>query len=127
MTCARLAVAALAATLLCAAQRPGEPPPVLWKHADRHIGRLVTISGRIVASFKHRGYCMLHFHKDHQKYLTVIIRKKQLKRFPEAPEDYYLDKDVLVRGRVRLRGRQPVIYLTEREQIWIVGEALQSK
>lgn len=108
-----------------AAKKEPRLKTIRWSQTPRHYGRWKTVSGEIVATFRDRRYLHLHFHKDAKKYFTVLIRKRHLKRFPEDPEEFYLDKDVLVYGKIRRRGRRPVMILTRRDQIWVVGETLQ--
>ncbi len=107
-----------------AAKKEGKLKPIRWSHTHRHYGRWKTVSGRIVATYRDRRYLHLHFHKDAKKYFTVLIKKRHLKRFPKEPEEFYMDKDVLVYGKIRKRGRRPVMILTRRDQIWVVGETL---
>lgn len=102
-----------------------EQTPVSWKDAARNMGKTVTISGTVVAAYKHKLYCMLHFHKDHPKHFTVIIHRRNFKRFPKDPWQYYLNKQVLVRGKVVEQGGRPAMVLNNRKQIWIVGEAIR--
>lgn len=118
-----LGPAALLAAL-CAARPYSGPPPVSWEHAPRHVGKTVTVSGAVVVSHRDKRRCELNFDKDWQAHFAVIIPRSRLRYFPPNPEEYYLNKRVLVRGRVRRRGDRPVIYALRRDQIWVVGEAL---
>lgn len=107
-----------------AAKKEGKIRTIRWSDTRRNYGRWKTVSGKIVATYRDRRYLHLHFHKDAKKYFTVLIRKRHLKRFPKEPEEFYMDKDVLVYGKIRKRGRRPVMILTRRNQIWVVGETL---
>lgn len=115
--------AALGAAFAAAAPYSG-PPPVSWEQAPRYVGKTVTISGAVVVSHRDGLRCELNFDKDWQAHFTVVIPRSRLRYFPPKPEEYYLNKRVLVRGRVRQDGERPVIRVLRRDQIWVVGEAL---
>ena len=98
--------------------------PVNSAKTHLYYGKWRTVGGKVVATKKTKRYVYLHFHKDHQDTFTVMIYRRWWKRFPKDIEDYYVDRDVLVRGTIRKRDGRPVIVLSQRRNIWIVGETI---
>ncbi len=83
---------------------------VSWEEADRHEGEMAVVEGTIVRSHRTAGVLYLNFHPNWKRYLTVVIRSKDLSRFPEDPETAFKGKKVRVRGEVnRFKGRLEMI------------------
>jgi hypothetical protein len=98
--------------------------PLDWTQTARYYGRWRTVAGKVVATHKDKRYLYLHFHKDHKDHFTVVIHRKYWKRFPKKPRDYYQDEDVIVRGTIRRSKGRPVVFVSRRANLWVVGEKL---
>jgi len=109
-------------------QEPALPSGVIsWKDAAKHIGKDVTVEGKIVDS---KGYVMrgkgtasfLNIGKPYPEpdRFTVVIWPEDRSRFPKEPENYYLGKRVRVSGRIGTYKGSPQIILRDPSKIKIV-------
>lgn len=93
---------------------------VPWEEARLHVGREVVVEGKVVRT--HRGKEILHldFHPDWRKHASVVVKGKDLLRFPWDPETFYKGKTLRVRGKVVLYKGRPEIVVRAPEAISFV-------
>ena len=103
-----------------AAATAGETVP--WDQARAHVGREVTVEGKIVRTHRGKNILYLNFHPNWKKYLTVVIFGKDLPGFPDNPETFYRNKALRVRGTVTLHKDRPEIVVTSPAAITVVGD-----
>jgi endonuclease YncB( thermonuclease family) len=100
--------------------RAADENTIPWDLAENYIGKYLSVEGKITRTYNSGKACFLNFHNNWTRYLSLIIFENVLHRFPEKPEEFYLDKFVRARGKLkRYRGR-PEIVLNSPNQIAII-------
>ena len=94
---------------------------VSWKDAGQHIGREVTVEGRIVGTGATRSgsITFLNFSRNRGDF-TVKIFERYKKNFPQDPQRMYRGKTVRVTGRVGQYKGEPDMEIRRPEQVQIV-------
>lgn len=100
--------------------RSGELDVIQWQEADQYYNQNKIVEGKIVASNNTGKVCFLNFHKDWRRYFTAVIFASDFNKFPEHPEDHYLNRVVRVRGLVKEYRGKPEIILKSPTQIEII-------
>ena len=95
---------------------------VSWQDAAQYYGQVVTIEGRIVQTYNSGKVVFLNFHEDYRTYFKAVIFADDWSKFPEPPEDLFLNKLVRVTGLVKEYRGAPEIIVEEPMQIEIVEE-----
>lgn len=93
---------------------------ISWRDAAHYYGQTKTVKGRIVASNNTGKVCFLNFHKNWKKYFTAVIFSSDFDKFPLYPEDYYLNRIVLVTGLIKEYKGKPEIIVKSPSQIEII-------
>jgi DNA/RNA endonuclease YhcR with UshA esterase domain len=114
---------------------PEEPPPVPvsealagredvvpWQEAGDYIGQEVTVGGTVVRTYNSGKAAFLNFDKDWRGKFSVVIFASDFDNFPQPPHKMYLNKTILVTGKVKEYKGAPEIIVESPEQIEIVGE-----
>jgi hypothetical protein len=97
----------------------GETVP--WDQAKLHVGKVITVQGKIVNTYNHRGeVCFLNFDTDWRDKFYIPIFQKAFRFLPEEPQDYYMNKTIRVTGEVTLHKGRPNIEVRDLDQIEIV-------
>jgi len=96
------------------------PEIVSWKEAHKYYGKIVTVEGRVVATYNSGKACFLNFHKNWRRYFTAVIFASNFRKFSSAPEEYYRNKKVRVKGLVKEYKGKPEIIVTSPTQIAIL-------
>ena len=95
---------------------------ISWKDAHNYYGQLLTVEGAIVATFNSGRACFLNFHQDYKRYFSAVIFAADFNKFPNAPQDFYLNKTVRVTGVIKEYQGKPEIILNDPVNIKIIGE-----
>jgi len=95
---------------------------VSWQDAGKYVGRLVTVEGLVVATYRSDKVLMLNFHQDYRKHFKVAVFADKLAKFPEHPEDFYKKRLVRVTGIVVEYEGAPEMVVDEPEQITVVEQ-----
>ena len=95
---------------------------ISWKDAHNYYGQHVTVEGIIVASYNSGRACFLNFHQDYKRYFSAVIFAADFGKFPQAPEDFYLNKTVRITGLIKEYQGKPEIILKELSSIKIISE-----
>ncbi|MBC8420614.1 MAG: thermonuclease family protein [Desulfobacterales bacterium] len=91
-----------------------------WDLAGNHVGKTVAVEGKIVRTHNSGNACFLNFHNNFTRYLSLVIFENSFRKFPLKPEEFYLNKTVLVKGRIMEYKDGPEIVLESPRQIEIV-------
>ncbi|MEM1109147.1 MAG: OB-fold nucleic acid binding domain-containing protein [Planctomycetota bacterium] len=95
--------------------------PVNWGAAHNYIGQRITVQGKIVNTYNHRGeVCFLNFSKDWRGKFYIPVFDEVFADLPEPPEDYFLNKTIHVTGTVTQHRNRPNIEVDNIRQIEIV-------
>ncbi|MEM1211982.1 MAG: hypothetical protein AAGI68_06740 [Planctomycetota bacterium] len=88
---------------------PLAPPPagvVQWHEADQHVGRLVTVEGKIVRTQNIGRITFLNFSNNWRGQFSIVVFEDAYAGFPSPPEKYLLNKTLHITGPVTIhRGR----------------------
>jgi micrococcal nuclease len=93
---------------------------ISWQDAAQFYGQSKTVEGKIVVSNNTGKVCFLNFDKNWKKYFTAVIFASDFDKFPDHPEQYYLNRTVQVSGLIKEYQGKPEIILKSPAQITIV-------
>ena len=104
------------------------PPPagsiVYWTKAHEHVGREITVEGKIVATKNIGNYCFLNFTDEPRggDRFHLIVYKEAFDDFGGNPEDTLLNKMLHVTGTIEMdpKGERPQIRIKSKEQVKVV-------
>lgn len=92
-----------------------------WDQAHRHVGRVVTVEGRIVRAHNTGKVCFLNFVPDHPSdAFYLIVFEDLLSAWPQPPDTYFMNKTVRATGQVHLHRGKPQIRIERKDQIEVV-------
>ncbi|MEE9117019.1 MAG: OB-fold nucleic acid binding domain-containing protein, partial [Calditrichia bacterium] len=92
-----------------------------WDIAGNYIGKYMSVEGKIARTHNSGKACFLNFHNNWTRYFSLVIFDNVFHRFPEKPEEFYLDKFVRVTGKIKMFRGRPEIVLNSPEQIEIIA------
>ena len=95
---------------------------IAWQDAADHYEEYATVKGKIVATHNSGKACFLNFHPDYKHNFTAVIFSEAFSSFPDNPENYYLEKQVLVTGTIQKYKGKPEIILEDASQIEIITD-----
>ncbi len=87
--------------------------------ARRNYGERVMVTGRVVRTYNSGKACFLNFSEDWKKGFSAVIFAGSFHKFPDSPEDYYLNKDVRLVGVIREYKGAPEIILNDQTEVEI--------
>jgi hypothetical protein len=97
---------------------PGEP--VAWTDAHKYQGQTITVKGTIVDTNNIGQICFLNYDPDWQGKFYVAMFKEAFELLPDPPEEHYLNRTLLVTGKVTLHRDRPQIEVRDVSQIEVV-------
>jgi len=97
---------------------------ISWETAGRHIGKRVCVEGKILRTHNSGKACYLNFHNNFTRYVSLVIFQEDLWKFPLHPDSFYLNKTVLVRGKIETYEGKPEMILHSPKQITIIEGSL---
>lgn len=125
----RLLTAALMVwtTPVLASEPPISPdearPHVSWEDADRVVGRVAFVSGRVVDVRSFDEVTLINFYANRPPAkFTGVIRAADLGQFLPSPKELYRGKIVRIRGLVTTFKGVPQIAITSPEQVEVLPE-----
>lgn len=78
----------------------------------------VIVQGKVVDTHKGKGVVFLNFEKPYpDSCFTALIWDEDWNKFPGSPEEYYLNKLVRVKGKIKFYKGKPEIFLENPSQI----------
>ncbi len=95
--------------------------PVAWGAAHNYIGQRITVEGKIVNTYNHRGQiCFLNFSENWQGKFYIPVFDEVFADLPEPPETYFMNKTIQVTGKVTQHQNRPNIEVRDIKQIKII-------
>lgn len=99
---------------------PAPDEPVPWGDAPKYLGQVITVEGTIVNTNNIGNICFLNYHADWQGKFYIAMFKEAFELLPDPPETHYLDKTLLVTGKVTMHRDRPQIEVHDVSQIEVV-------
>ncbi|MDB5206046.1 MAG: hypothetical protein JWR72_1121 [Flavisolibacter sp.] len=101
--------------------------PISLSEVDFFVGDSVTVTGKVLtaryfADTKTQPTLLNMGAPFPDQLLTVVIESADRKYFVENPEVYYLNKDIVVTGKIVLFKNKPQIVVRNKEQIKVLKE-----
>jgi len=93
---------------------------ISWETAERSIGKRALVEGKIIRTYNSGKACYFDFHNNFSRYLSLVIFHQNFWRFPSNPETVYLNRTVLVKGKIEEHEGRPEIILRSPKQIKIL-------
>jgi hypothetical protein len=91
-----------------------------WNEAEAHVGKQVTVEGRVLGIHCSPTSCLLAFDPTFNRF-TAVVQAKDFGAFPpEKLDAEYVGRQVRVRGTVQLLERKPEIVLARPEDLELV-------
>lgn len=95
-------------------------PIISWREAKEHVGEEVIIKGEVVDTHNSGEAIFLNFHPEYWHNFTAVIFVGDKSKFDVEPANYYLNKVVQVRGKIKKYKGTPEIILRTQKQIEVV-------
>lgn len=102
---------------LCQARQEGTLGP---EEAVNHVGEYRSIQFRVVRTYNSGKAVFLNSHDPWQGYFEVVIFPEHWGEFPQPPEDLFLNRCVVIYGKLQLYKGTPEIVLQSADHIRIV-------
>ena len=99
---------------------PAPNDSVAWTEAQNYLGQTITVKGTIVATNNIGQICFLNYDPDWQDKFYIAMFKEAFELLPDPPEEHYLNKTLLVTGKVTLHRDRPQIEVRDLSQIEVV-------
>lgn len=99
---------------------PAPEGPVPWTEAHQYLGQTITVKGTVVDTNNIGQICFLNYDADWQDKFYVAMFKEAFELLPDPPETHYLNKTLLVTGKVSLHRDRPQIQVHDVSQIEVV-------
>lgn len=99
---------------------PSPDGPVAWTEAHKYHGQTITVKGTIVDTNNIGQICFLNYDPDWQDKFYVAIFKEAFDLLPDPPEVHYLNRTLLVTGKITLHRDRPQIEVRDVSQIEVV-------
>lgn len=99
---------------------PAPDGPVAWTEAHKYLGQTITVKGTIVDANNIGQICFLNYDPDWQDKFYIALFKEAFDLLPDPPEQHYLNKTLLVTGKVTLHRDRPQIEVHDVSQIEVV-------
>ncbi len=98
---------------------PGEGEIIPWDQAKLHMGRTITIEGKVVATSRLASICFLNF--THEQgggpSFYLVIFKDQYETWGGKPDEHFRDKTIRVTGKVEDHQGRPQMKILAKEQV----------
>jgi hypothetical protein len=93
-----------------------------WDQARLYVDQEITIEGKVILTNTNRTrtVCFLNFIQEWRGRFYVILFKDVLDEWPDAPDKYFLNKTIRVKGKVVDRKGVPQMQVSKASQITIV-------
>jgi hypothetical protein len=99
--------------------RTSDEDIIPWDLAGNYLNKHMAVEGKITRTHNSGKACFLNFHNNFTRYFSLVIFAHAFKKFPDRPEEFYLDKFVRVKGKIKLYKGKPQIILKSPKQIEI--------
>lgn len=88
-----------------------------WEEAGNHVGKTVTVEGRVVSTRRIANGIALDFHADFASHFRVIIPGNAATKFPSDPMVRFNQRNVQVTGKVEAERGIPFIRVVDPKNI----------
>ena len=107
------------------------PTFISLEDVAQHVGDSVTVNGMVYPTKymvnSDNKPTLLNMGAPYPKQLlTVVIYEEDRSKFPESPESYFKEKELLVSGRIELYNDRPQIIVRKREQVIVKESAAKA-
>ncbi len=112
----------VAADLKATAPEPKQGEVVPWSKAREHIGRTITVEGKVLQTNNIGSICFLNFTNEPRggdKFYMVVFRDA-FDLFGGKPEVYFKGKTVRVTGKVEDHKGRPQMKIRKKEQVVVI-------
>lgn len=99
---------------------PAPDGPVSWEDAHKYLDQIITVEGTIVDTNNIGNICFLNYHAQWQDKFYIAMFKEAFELLPDPPETHYLNKTLLVTGKVTMHRDRPQIEVNDVSQIEVV-------
>lgn len=99
---------------------PAPDGPVPWNEAHKYLDRVITVEGTIVETNNIGNICFLNYDTNWQDKFYIAMFEEAFDLLPDPPETHYLNKTLLVTGKVTLHRDRPQIEVNDVSQIEVV-------
>ena len=118
------------ALIICSISRAEQPPispdealpRVRWHEAEKAIGKIALVSGKIEQVGHIKTISFLNFDPRRRDVFKLIVREAHRDNFPKSLDELYKGKIIEVRGRVTVYAGVPQIQVVNPDQIAILDE-----
>ncbi|MEM6552033.1 MAG: hypothetical protein AAF750_07890 [Planctomycetota bacterium] len=103
---------------------PKAPPPVgviPWHEADQHVGRLVTVEGKIVRTQNIGRITFLNFSDTWRGQFSIVVFADAYAGFPAPPDKHLLNKTLQITGPITIHRGRTNIEVRDAKAIKIVN------
>lgn len=98
-------------------------PTIPWTEAEKHVGKTVTVEGRVMGKHCSPTSCLLAFEPTFNKF-TAVIQAKDFKTLsPESLDSSFVGRNVRVKGTVRMLDKKPEIVVSGTGDLQVVTSA----
>ncbi len=101
---------------------PAPDGPVAWTEAHKYLGQTITVKGTVVDTNNIGQLCFLNYDPDWEGKFYIAMFKEAFELLPDPPEEHYLNRTLLVTGKVTLHRDRPQIEVHDVSQIEVVEE-----
>ncbi len=101
------------------APEPAAGEVVMWDQAHLHMNRTITVTGKIINTKRLATICFLNFTDEQgggDKFYLVVM-KDQFDDWGGSPEQFFLNKTVVVTGKVEDHKGRPQMKINKKEQV----------
>jgi len=99
---------------------PAPDGPVAWTEAPKYLGQTITVKGTIVATKNIGPICFLNYDPNWQDKFYIAMFKEAFDLLPDPPEEHYMNRTLLVTGKVTLHKDRPQIEVHDVSQIEVL-------
>jgi hypothetical protein len=99
---------------------PAPDGPVAWNEAQNYLGQTITVKGTIVETNNIGQICFLNYDSDWQDKFYIAIFKEAFDLLPDPPEEHFLNRTLLITGKITLHRDRPQIEVRDISQIEVV-------
>jgi hypothetical protein len=101
--------------------------PISWEDADKHVGEVATVEGRVVEVHCSQLSCLLAFEPSFNRF-TAVVQAHSFDTFPpDQLTSRFKGKRVRVRGKIENRDGKPEIVLETPDSIALGGGKLRAE
>jgi endonuclease/exonuclease/phosphatase family metal-dependent hydrolase/DNA/RNA endonuclease YhcR with UshA esterase domain len=92
-------------------------PLVPWQKAAEHVGETVIVTGKVVRTYDSGKATFLNYDQDWKGKFSAVIFASTACEFPEAPATLLLDRELRIRGKIKMYKGAPEIVIDSPRQV----------